>query len=396
MKQYDTAIIGGGVLGFSIGIKILRENPKSSVIIYERNNRIFAEASGRNSGVLHAGFYYSPDSLKAAFTASGNFELKTLLKKHDVKINECGKIVVARTFEEAESIKLLHSRAQVNGVQTEVVTSIELEKLEPVAKTHEIALWSPTTAVANPTDVTEAFRSEFRLLGGEVECNAICGINRAGVLKVNGQTVQALRIFNAAGSGALKIAKANGVAENFSILTIMGRYRVTENSKIGMSRLIYPVPPKENPFLGIHFTLVGDNEIKIGPTALPTPRSLIMRELNLDTFIELKEFMKAARALTRNATSNILRLYFDELSHITTKQMVKTAQEMTKSDLSKETWSPKRGGFRSQLVDLELGCMVQDFIILRNNRVVHVLNAVSPGWTAALSFARRVVEISNE
>ena len=76
--------------------------------------------------------------------------------------------------------------------------------------------------------------------------------------------------------------------------------------------------------------------------------------------------------------------------------MVKTAQEMTKSDLSKETWSPKRGGFRSQLVDLELGCMVQDFIILRNNRVVHVLNAVSPGWTAALSFARRVVEISNE
>jgi L-2-hydroxyglutarate oxidase LhgO len=146
----DYLIIGAGILGFSIGISLLEYNPKLKVRIVEKEESPGAHASGRNSGVLHAGFYYSPESLKAKFCKEGNLELKRLAAKHDVAVNNVGKVVVTKNLSEVARLENLFRRGLENGVDVELLNAQSLKRYEPLAQTVEKFLWSPTTAIADP------------------------------------------------------------------------------------------------------------------------------------------------------------------------------------------------------------------------------------------------------
>ena len=162
----DFLIIGSGVIGLSIGIALLEANQNAKVAIFEKESALGKHASGRNSGVIHAGFYYSPDSLKARFCADGNKELKALCKENNLPLKEIGKVVVTSNSNHVERLEALHRRGLENNIELELLNASVLAQIEPAAKTHGKFLWSPTTAVADPKSVINFLASRFKKLGG--------------------------------------------------------------------------------------------------------------------------------------------------------------------------------------------------------------------------------------
>ena len=168
-KKCDVLIIGGGIIGLSIGIALLESKPSLKVIIAEKEKGLGFHASGRNSGVLHAGFYYSPNSLKAKFCREGNNELRKVAKKHGIPVRDVGKVVVARNADENVRLETLFERGVKNGVDIELKLAEELKTFEPLAVTCERFLWSPTTGVSDPKAINEALLKDFISLGGKID-----------------------------------------------------------------------------------------------------------------------------------------------------------------------------------------------------------------------------------
>ena len=267
----DFLIIGAGAIGVATGIALLEENPRLKIIIAEKELDLGKHASGRNSGVIHAGFYYSPDSLKARFCKEGNAELKKLAKKHNVPVRQIGKVVVVRTELENKRLGELFNRGVKNGIDIELLESKYLKDFEPLAVTFERFIWSPTTAVSDPIAILNAMKAEFEQRGGRIMTGYKVNLKKhnSELIDASGNFV-AKQYINAAGAQSDRIARNIGVGLDYAMVPFMGVYRVTSESNLPLKTLVYPVPHPINPFLGVHFTLTTDGKIKIGPTAIPT------------------------------------------------------------------------------------------------------------------------------
>ena len=266
----DLLIIGAGAIGLSIGIAYLEANPGKKVVVADKENHIGEHASGRNSGVLHAGFYYSPESLKAKFCRDGNAELRKIAKKYNIPIREVGKVVVARDHEENLRLDKLFERGIQNGVELELLDEQLLKRYEPLAKTTSRFLWSPTTAVSDPILIINALKTEFGRLGGTLALSTkVDLVEDSGMIYESSRTFDAKFIVNAAGAQADCISRQINVGLEYAMLPFMGVYRSTNQSQLPLQRLVYPVPHPINPFLGVHFTLTINRLVKIGPTATP-------------------------------------------------------------------------------------------------------------------------------
>lgn len=387
----DVLIIGGGVVGLSIGIAILESKPSLKVIIAEKEPRLALHASGRNSGVLHAGFYYSPDSLKAKFCRDGNKELRILANKYDIPVREVGKVVVVRNDDENSRLETLFERGIKNGVDLEILDASELNKYEPLAITHERFLWSPTTAVSDPNAIIQAMRKKFELLGGSIHYETKISLKEVNNEIVDAsQQFDATQIINAAGAQADRISRAVGVGTDYAMLPFMGVYRATEEKNLPLQRLVYPVPHPINPFLGVHFTLTIDHKVKIGPTAIPIAGreqySLLSGWSGSDVVQSLKGMSSLIGGDFHDFGAIIKTEWPKVIQHLLVKEslgLVPTADQVKK-------WHKKPPGIRAQLVHLPTGKLEQDFVIANKFNSTHILNAVSPGWTSAIPFGRFV------
>jgi L-2-hydroxyglutarate oxidase len=391
-NQCDFLIIGGGIVGLSIGRELLRKNPRFRVVIVEKESEIAAHASGRNSGVLHAGFYYSPDSLKAKFCLEGNIALRELISKNNLPINNCGKIVVARNDDEISRMEILYERGMANGVELEKFSASKLVDFEPLAKTHKQFLWSSKTAVSDPAAVTRLIRDLFVADGGVLRMDSTVRVEEDGRVYLNNSPINAVRVINAAGANAIHIAHKLNAGSKYSQLPVLGLYKYTENNNLPLKRLVYPVPNPKNPFLGVHFTLTVDGKVKIGPTAIP----IIGREqYELSEFPDVKDVLSSTRSLVRlflGSPSGLSNLAITELPKISTRRLVRDGRELVPGLPNSIVWKKKKPGIRAQLVDLEKGVFEMDFVVETQNNFVHVLNAVSPGWTSAIPFAKYIVK----
>ena len=391
----DVLIIGGGVVGLSTGIAFLEANPSLKVVIAEKESRLGLHASGRNSGVLHAGFYYSPDSLKAKFCRDGNQELRKLAKKYNIPVREVGKVVVARNNDENERLETLFHRGITNGVELEILDASHLNKFEPLAITHERFLWSPKTAISDPLAIIEALQKEFESLGGSISFEA-----KVRLKEVNEEIVDsshqfdAKKIINTAGAQADRISRAVGVGNEYAMLPFMGVYRATEEKNLPLQRLVYPVPHPINPFLGVHFTLTLDNKVKIGPTAIPIAGREQYSFLSGWSGSDLAQSIKGMTSLIRGDAHDFGRIIKSEWPKIVEKLLVKESLELVPSVSNVKSWYRKPPGIRAQLVHLPSGKLEQDFVVVCKQNSIHVLNAVSPGWTSALPFGRHVQELT--
>jgi L-2-hydroxyglutarate oxidase LhgO len=369
-------------------------NSKLRILVIEKEPKSGLHASGRNSGVLHAGFYYSPNSLKAKFCREGNIAIKEICERHRIPIRNIGKIVVTKNLEEDARLVSLYNRGLENGVPLELLEKSQLNRFEPLAVTNEIFLWSPSTSVTNPKNVLGALQIEAEELGVQF----LFGIKSFKLLAENRITIGEEEIgfkhfINAAGAFADRVAKDFNIKHEFEIIPFIGRYISVNEAKLRLNTLVYPVPHKSNPFLGVHFTLTSDGETKIGPTASLT----LGRESYsiLEGMTDLTSSLEIARTFSKYFTHHIKNtsaLMLDELVKMNTRMLVKNASQLVPSALEVKGWKNRKPGIRAQLFNKNSNNFESDFVVRKGKNSTHLLNIVSPGWTSSIPFAKWVIE----
>lgn len=391
-KQIDYLVIGAGIIGISIGNSLLKKYPNRRVVIADKESKLGSHASGRNSGVLHAGFYYSPDSLKAKFCREGNIELNKIIAKHSIDIRRTGKVVVTKNQEELPRLQSLYERGLRNEVKLELLPSSDLDKFEPLAKTNGNFLWSPTTSVSDPYAVIQAIANDFVSKGGILNLNTTVEINEEQDVFLNSQKFEIGQVINSAGVNALYFAQKFGIGNQYSLLPVLGLYKTISDDMLPLQTLVYPVPNPKNPFLGVHFTLTTDHKVKIGPTAIPVIGREQYSLLSGFDFRDLRNSTTAVSALARNSLSNLISLAADEFPKMFTKNLIIDGSKLVPAVHKTSSWVTKKPGLRAQLVNRDTGEFELDFVVEKAGKFIHVLNAVSPGWTASIPFANWVVE----
>lgn len=388
----DYLIIGGGVIGVSIGSELLKRNPRLRVAILEKEIAPGLHASGRNSGVIHAGFYYSPDSLKAKLTRDGNLSLREFAASRGLKISNTGKVVVAQKPEDVKKIHDLYSRGVANGVEVEVVSESRLKELEPLAKTHEVALWSPNTGVGDPIAFMTEFVKEFIELGGEIIYGAKVESASEGKIRTSKGLFEAGHVINAAGLYADKVGAMFGFGSRYTMLPFLGLYLYAPKLKGTLARHIYPTPDPRNPFLGVHLTTTVDGSVKVGPTAIPV---LSREQYSLFSGFKTSEFLRILGTYPKFTFSphhDVWSLLRTELPKLSRRVLVKQARKLAPTIKLEDFTQVGRPGIRAQLFDLQERKLEMDFVLEGDSKSTHVLNAVSPAWTSCISFSKYVVD----
>jgi (S)-2-hydroxyglutarate dehydrogenase len=393
LKESDYLIIGGGIMGLAIAYTLRGRYPTASIILIEKEDNVGAHASGRNSGVLHAGFYYSADSLKARFCRNGNAAMKAYAKSHGLKLNECGKVVVALDDAECEMLHELKSRGDANGVDVSIINEKTLADIEPNARTHREALHSPTTAVVDPLEVCLSLAETLK------DNNVEIWLNHSYQRRIDEQTVQAgdqricaRKIINCAGLYADRIAKDFGFGKDYTIIPFKGIYLTWQGNGQPVKGCVYSVPNLKNPFLGVHFGVRVDGTTRIGPTAIPA----FWREnyYGFDKFRpdELAAIVAWEAKLFATNAFGFRSLALTEMRKYSRAHMAAMAGRMVQNvDMKKfSQWS--RPGIRAQLLNTRMLQLVQDFLVEGDGASVHVLNANSPAFTSSFPFAQWVVD----
>ena len=392
MRAPDVAVIGGGIVGLALADAWLAAHPGSSVVVFDKEERLAEHASGRNSGVLHAGFYYAPDSLKAQLTRRGNQLLRAFCAERDVPIRETGKVVVTTSAEQLPQLDDLYARGQANGVPLEMVDEAGLRELEPLARTHERALWSPSTAVADPVAVVEALAARVRERGGEVRLGTPVLEAGPGWIRTPYQRIEVGHTINAAGLYADRVARWFGVGEDYAMLPFKGLYWYSNWPAGRLQRHVYPVPDPRNPFLGVHLTVTVGGRTKVGPTAIP---SLWREDYGGVRGINSAELAGIARLYPRFLRSphhDVPGLVRSELPKYSRRHLVSQARELVPSVRAQDFRERGRVGVRAQLLHVPSGKLEMDFVVRPGERSTHVLNAVSPAWTSSLAMAEWIVD----
>jgi len=348
--------------------------------------------SGRNSGVIHSGFYYSANSLKARFTRDGNRALKDFIRERKLPLNECGKLVIAKDESELPVLDELLQRGSANGVELYKISAEEAREIEPRVKTYQNALWSPSTATSDPVIVLEAFRQEAEDRGIELlmgEAFEKCDGNR--VWSTN-EVFEAGFVVNAAGLYADRIAHAFGFGKQYMIFPFKGLYLKSTEPAGSFRTNIYPVPDLRNPFLGVHVTVTVDGHHKIGPTAIPAFWREQYKGFGNFAWNELFQIMIQGSQMMVHSDFDFRRLAYEELRKYQRSHLVALSQPLA-TGLKPETftqWGPS--GIRAQLLNLKTKSLEMDFAYEGDGRSFHILNSVSPGWTCSIPFSDYLVD----
>ena len=392
MATTDYLIVGGGIIGVSIARELRRRHPDLSVTVLEKEPSCGRHASGRNSGVLHAGFYYTADSLKARFTRDGNRALAAYCDARGLPINRCGKLVVARSAADHPQMDELLRRGAANGVALESISEADAKRIEPRVKTCERAIWSPATATADPVAVLTAMREDAEREGITFALADGFRRRRGGEVESARTTWRAGYVVNAAGLHADRIAGQYGFSQQYRILPFKGLYLYGDDAGGHFHTNIYPVPDLRNPFLGVHFTVTVDGHAKIGPTAIPAFWREQYSGLSGFDARDMVEIAALQCGLLFSAGFEFRRLAIEELRKYRRRRLVALAGELA-ADVKPRHWRRwGRTGIRAQLLDVRTRKLEMDFVIEGDDRSMHVLNAVSPGWTCSLPFAAYVVD----
>jgi L-2-hydroxyglutarate oxidase len=388
----DFLVIGGGIIGVAVARELRRRHPAAAVTVLEKEPACGRHASGRNSGVLHAGFYYTSDSLKARFTRDGNAALRDYCRAKGLPLNQCGKLVVARTAADHPQMDELLRRGAVNGVTLESVSEAEARKIEPRVQTCERAIWSPNTATADPAAVISAMREDAEREGVTFALGTAFRRCRGNEAETSQGRWSAGYVVNCAGLHADRIARQFGFAEHYTILPFKGLYLYSDEPAGTLRTNIYPVPDLRNPFLGVHFTVTVDGRTKIGPTAIPAFWREQYAGLAGFSLRDVAEIARLQFGLLFSAGFEFRRLAWEELAKYDRGHLVALAGRLAEGIRPEHYRRWGRSGIRAQVLDTRTRKLEMDFVLEGDDRSMHVLNAVSPGWTCSIPFASYVVD----
>ena len=388
----DFLIIGAGIVGLTVALQLKKQFPDSEIIIIEKEKKLGVHASGRNSGVLHAGFYYSANSLKAKLCRDGNYFWREYCLEKKLKINQCGKLVVARNESELKGLDELYRRGQENSVKLELISENQAKEIEPSIFTFEKALYSPTTSTIDPNEILRSVSQDVINQNIKIIYNNKFLNTKKNIISTEAGKYDPGYLINAAGLYADVIAKKYGFSKNTKILPFKGLYLYEKKKCLKLRTNVYPVPDLRNPFLGVHLTVTVDNKAVIGPTAIPA----FWREnyVGLDNF-NLKEFLEVISLESKLFTYNnfgFRNLALSELKKYSKNKLTQLAGSLlSNKDLSSFTsWG--KTGIRAQLIDIKNKKLEMDFKFEGDKKSFHILNAVSPAFTCAEPFSKLIVK----
>jgi L-2-hydroxyglutarate oxidase LhgO len=387
MVRYDVAVVGGGVVGCSAA-RHLVEQSALSVCVIEKEHRLGAHQSGRNSGVLHPGFNYPPGSRKAAFATEGTRRMKAYAEEQDIPIDEFGVVVVATDAGEETRLRDLHAQAEANGVETELIDREELKQREPHAA-GRAALHCPEAASIDFQGYLHALAREAKnrgvdfFMGHRAE-----GIEGAGpdhrISTSNGE-IEAGYLLNAAGLYADELAAECGVGDSYQVVPFRGEYYELVPDRTDLCEtMIYPTPDPDLPFLGVHFTRRTDGKVIVGPNAVLAFGREAYRNTDVD-LRELADTLGYGGFWKLMANPKMLRVAWDELGKSYRKSRFVAAAQGLVPDARSEDFRKSYAGIRAQLVSAD-GDLVKEPVFEHGPDSLHVLNAVSPGLTCSLPF----------
>jgi (S)-2-hydroxyglutarate dehydrogenase len=391
------AVIGGGILGLALARELLSRRPRTSLCLLEREHDLAAHQSGHNSGVIHAGIYYAPGSLKARLCVQGAHELYAYCEERAIPHERCGKLIVATEPHELAALRELARRGAANGVRRlRMIDAPSIAEIEPHAR-GLAALHSPDTGIVDFGAVTRALASDCRRAGASVATG--CDVNavepRARSLRIRhsrGVTEARHAVF-CAGAWSDRLAVMAGADPDPRIVPFRGAYlRVLGSSRELVRSLIYPVPDPSLPFLGVHLSRHIDGELLIGPTALPVGardayRLSTVRPRDL---LETLSWPGTWRMLARWSAAGLT-----ELRHAGRPSALVAAAARFVPGLRAADVEPAFAGVRAQALSRD-GRLIDDFAFSRTERAVHVRNAPSPAATSSLAIARHVADVAEQ
>ena len=395
---YDIIVIGGGIIGLASALKLC-QNTKYSVLVIEAEDTLAKHQTGHNSGAIHSGLYYKPGSLKAKNCVNGRNELYDFCQCHEIPFEKCGKIVLATTDSEAESLKSLMERGQKNGLKgLRLLNPSEIVEFEPYA-CGTLALLVPETGIVNYSEVSFKYAELIEQTNGEIETSTrflSCHREQQQIIVNTDRGDYRCRfLINCGGLQADRIAKSCGIAvDDLKIIPFRGEYyQLNRDRRHLVKNLIYPVPDPRFPFLGVHFTRRINGDVEAGPNAVFAFKREGYRKADFscrDTLesLEFPGFWKVAYRYWDTALGEFHR-------SLSKTAFVKALQRMI-PELTQADVHYAGAGVRAQAV-LKNGQLMDDFYIKQDKQMIHLLNAPSPAATASLSIGNYIYDlVSNQ
>jgi len=384
-------VIGGGIVGLATAYQLTLERPHATVTVLEKENRVAAHQTGHNSGVIHAGVYYQPGSLKAQMCRAGSKSMVEFCAAHDIPVEICGKLIVATDESELGRLTALFERATANGLPVTMVTAQQAQEYEPnvaCAAGFHVA----STAIVDFGLVCRTLADLVEKAGGALRLGArVTGLRPDGNATVVATTIGAFRadyLVNCAGLHSDRIARMAGLRPPARIIPFRGEYyELRPDRRHLVNGLIYPVPDPQFPFLGVHLTRMIDGTVHAGPNAvLALSREGYswsqIRPRDLAETLAYPGLWRLARRHLRYGVTEVRRSLSPRLFAASLARLV--------PDLSGDDIIPAGAGVRAQAIAPD-GSLVDDFLIVRARRQAHVLNAPSPAATSSLEIAKHIV-----
>ncbi|CAN7807043.1 L-2-hydroxyglutarate oxidase [Paraburkholderia hospita] len=391
--QYDFCVIGGGIVGLATSLQLLSARPGASLILIEKEADVGRHQTGHNSGVIHAGVYYAPGSLKAKLCREGAEATKQFCRDHGLPFQDCGKLLVATNVEEMGRMAALETRIAQNGIKSSRLSRAELLALEPNVDGLG-ALHVPASAIVDYVAVCRKMAELIEAQGatlalGQRVVSIREGANHVDVVTDKTEAIRAKHLVACAGLQSDRIASMAGLQIEHQIVPFRGEYFKLPAKRANLvQRLIYPIPDPDLPFLGVHMTPHIDGTISVGPNAVlgfareGYPR-LSWNWTDVGDMLSFEGFWRVMRTHWRSGLSEFASSLFRS-RYLSLCQ--KYCPDLTVDDLQ-----PCEPGIRAQAV-LRDGSLVHDFLFLQATRMLHVCNAPSPAATSAIPIGRMIVQ----
>ncbi len=388
----DYLIVGGGIVGVATALTLAQRHPGASIALIEKEASLAVHQSGHNSGVIHAGVYYAPGSLKARLCKEGRAETIAFCERYAIRHRVTGKLLVATTALEVERAQALRERCHANGIHHEWLDAAQLVSREPHVAGHG-AIYVHTTGIADYVGMTQQMAELFRQLGGEIRLGEEVvhlseQANQVVVETRSGRHV-ARRLIVCAGIQADRLAEFMGLGGDIRMVPFRGEYfRLGDSWRGRFQHLIYPIPDPELPFLGVHITLMIDGSVTVGPNAVigfarEGYGKFAVNRRDLCDVVGFPGFWKAMKPHWRSGTSELL-------NSASRRLYLRLCRKYCPS-LQLEDLEPHPAGIRAQAIWSD-GRLEHDFVILNSRRAVHVCNAPSPAATSAIPIARYIAD----
>ena len=390
-KEYDIAIVGGGIVGLATAFQLQKNFPKLNLVVFEKEKELAFHQTGRNSGVIHSGLYYKPGSFKAKNCVEGRKQLVKFAKENNLNYDVCGKIVVAINEEESKRLEQLKLNGEQNGLSgLKLLNPDEFKKIEPNIDGVK-ALWVPESGIIDYKGITNKFADKVKSINSESLIITDCEVKdyKENQIKTTKGIYKSKHIIFCGGLFADRLAAKDKVKLDMRIVGFRGDYyELSKKAKRKINNLVYPVPNPEFPFLGVHFTRMTNGDIECGPNAVFT----FKREGYNKTDFSLKDTFEALSFKgTRKLFINHWKFGVNEYKRAFSKSLfLKELQKMLPSLKMKDIVSG-RSGVRAMALGID-GEVIDDFKIVKNKRNIHVLNAPSPAATACLAIGNQIME----